>query len=147
MIIIADTSGLIAASDKNAAEAADCRTVLAESGAVIISPLVLTEVDHLAKSRFGGTARTAIVDSILFQARRGRFEIPAISLDFLETARKVQRRYSALDLDLADGVNVALAAEYRTDVVLTLDRRDFRAIHPLTPHASFRLLPDDLSDA
>ena len=147
MIIIADTSGLIAASDKNAAEAADCRSVLAESGAVIISPLVLTEVDHLAKSRFGSTARTAIIDSILFQARRGRFEIPAISLDFLETARKVQRRYSALDLDLADGVNVALAAEYRTDVVLTLDRRDFRAIRPLTPHASFRLLPDDLPGA
>jgi uncharacterized protein len=68
-------------------------------------------------------------------------------LNFLETARKVQRRYPALDLDLADGVNVALAAEYRTDVVLTLDPRDFRAIRPLTPHASFRLLPDDLSGA
>jgi predicted nucleic acid-binding protein len=147
VIIIADTSGLIAASDKNAAEAADCRTVLADSGAVIISPLVLTEVDHLAKSRFGSTARTAIIDSILFQVRRGRFEIPAISTDSLETARQVQRRYSALDLDLADGVNVALAAEYRTEVVLTLDRRDFRAIRPLTPHASFRLLPDDLSGA
>jgi uncharacterized protein len=149
VIIIADTSGLIAASDKNAAEAADCRTVLAGSGAVIVSPLVLTEIDHLAKSRFGSTAGTAIIDSILFQARRGRFEIPAISLNFLETARKVQRRYSALDLDLdlADGVNVALAAAYRTDVVLTLDRRDFRAIRPLTPHASFRLLPDDLSGA
>jgi len=147
VIVIADTSGLIAASDKNAAEAADCRTVLAESGAVIISPLVLTELDHLAKSRFGATARTAIIDSILFQTRRGRFEIPAISLDFLETARKVQRRYPALDLDLADGVNVALTAEYRTDAVLTLDRRDFRAIRPLTPHANFRLLPDDLSAA
>jgi predicted nucleic acid-binding protein len=147
VIVIADTSGLIAASDKNAAEAADCRTVLAESGAVIISPLVLTEVDHLAKSRFGATARTAIIDAILFQTRRGRFEIPAISLDFLETARKVQRRYSALDLDLADGVTVALAAEYRTDVVLTLDRRDFRAMRPRTPHPNFRLLPDDPSGA
>jgi len=40
-------------------------------------------------------------------------------------------------------VNVALAARYRTDAVLTLDRRDFRA-RPLTPHKYFRLLPDDL---
>jgi predicted nucleic acid-binding protein len=87
----------------------------------------------LAKSRFGSTARTAIIDSILFQARRGRFEMPEISLDLLETARMVRHRYSALDLDLADGVNVALAAEYRTDMVLTLDQRDFLAIRPLTP--------------
>ena len=31
----------------------------------------------------------------------------------------------------------------RTDAVLTLDRRDFRAMRPLTAHKSFRLLPDD----
>ncbi|GAA1891058.1 hypothetical protein [Streptantibioticus ferralitis] len=41
-------------------------------------------------------------------------------------------------------MNIALAAEYRTDAVLTLDRRDFRAVRPLTPHKAFRLLPDDL---
>ena len=67
---------------------------------MIVSPLVLTEVDHLAKARFGSQAR--------------------------------------------DAVNVALAAQYRTDAVLTLDRRDFRAMRPLTPHKRFRLLPDDL---
>jgi hypothetical protein len=38
----------------------------------------------------------------------------------------------------------ALAAQYRTDAVLTLDRRDFRAMRPLTPHKWFRLLPDHL---
>ena len=53
-------------------------------------------------------------------------------------------RYADLDLDLADAVSVALAADYRTDAVLTLDRRDFRALRPLTPHKAFRLLPDDL---
>jgi uncharacterized protein len=31
-----------------------------------------------------------------------------------------------------------------TDAVLTLDRRDFRAMRPLTPRKWFRLLPDDL---
>jgi predicted nucleic acid-binding protein len=49
-----------------------------------------------------------------------------------------------LELDLADAVNVALAEEYETDVVLTLDRRDFRAVLPLTGHKAFRVLPDDL---
>jgi uncharacterized protein len=143
VILVADTSGLIAASDKNAPESADCQAALAEAGTSLVSPLVLTEVDHLAKARFGSDARSTLIDFIVFQTRRVRFQIPEITVELLETARKVQRKYAGLDLDLADGVNVALAAEYRTCCVLTLDRRDFRAIRPLTPHPAFRLLPDD----
>jgi uncharacterized protein len=144
VIVVADTSGVIAASDRNARESAACQAVLREAGTVIVSPLVLTEVDHLAKARFGAQARTTIIDFILGQTRQSRFQIPHVSLELLGVARLVQQRYASLDLDLADAVNVALAAEYRTDAVLTLDRRDFRAIHPLTPHKWFRLLPDDL---
>jgi predicted nucleic acid-binding protein len=143
VILVADTSGLIAASDKNAPEAARCQATLAEAGTVLVSPLVLTEVDHLATARFGSGARSTLIDYIVFQARRGRFVLPPVTIDLLEAARNVQRKYAGLDLDLADGVNVALAAEYRTTEVLTLDRRDFRAIRPLTPHPAFRLLPDD----
>jgi predicted nucleic acid-binding protein len=44
---------------------------------------------------------------------------------------------------LADAVNVALAARYETDTLLTLDRRDFRALCPLSRHRAFRLLADD----
>ena len=144
MIAVADTSGIIAASDRSARESAACRAVLREAGTVIVSPLVLTEVDHLAKARFGSHARAAIIDFILTQARRSRFHIPETGLDILDTARAVQHQHASLDLDLADAVNVALAAQYRTDAVLTLDRRDFRAMRPLTPHKWFRLLPDDL---
>jgi uncharacterized protein len=144
VILVADTSGLIAASDKNAPESADCQSMLAEAGTVVVSPLVLAETDHLAKARFGSTARATLIDFIVFQVRRGRFRVPEITLELLETARQVRRKYAALDLDLADTVNVALAAEFRTDSVLTLDRRDFRAIAPLTSHSAFRLLPDDL---
>lgn len=143
MILVADTSGLIAASDKNAPESAGCQSMLAEAGTVVVSPLVLAEVDHLAKARFGSAARTTLIDFIVFQARRGRFRVPEITVDLLETARQVRSKYAGLDPDLADTVNVALAAEFRTDSVLTLDRRDFRAITPLTSHPAFRLLPDD----
>lgn len=144
MIVIADTSGIIAASDRNARESAACRGLLQEAGTVIISPLVLAEIDHLATARFGSHARTSIIDFILSQARQLRFQIPETGLEILDTARLVQQQYASLDLDLADAVNVALAAQYRTDAVLTLDRRDFRAIRPLTPHKWFRLMPDDL---
>jgi predicted nucleic acid-binding protein len=144
VILIADTSGIIAASDKNAPESAGCQAALADAGTVLVSPLVLAEVDHLALARFGGDARSSLIDFILFQARRERFLIPHITIGLLDTARKVQRKYAGLSLDLADAVNVSLAAEYRTNSVLTLDRRDFRAVRPLTPHPAFQLLPDDM---
>jgi predicted nucleic acid-binding protein len=91
---------------------------------------VLTEVDHLAKARFGSQARTAIIDFVVTQAGRSRFQIPETGLEVLDTARMGQGQYASLDL--ADAVNVAHAAQYRTDAVLTLDRRDFRAMRPLT---------------
>ena len=72
------------------------------------------------------------------------FQVPDHRHRALATALAVMSRYADLDLDLADAVSVALAADYRTDAVLTLDRRDFRALRPLTPHKAFRLLPDDL---
>jgi hypothetical protein len=45
---------------------------------------------------------------------------------------------AALDsaLDLTDAVNVALASDFDTDAILTLDRRDFRAVRPLATSRS-----------
>ena len=105
---------------------------------------VFAELDHLATARFGSQARTSLIGFILFQARRDRFLLPHVTIGLQEMARSVQLKYAALNLDLADAVNVALAAEYRTHSLLTLDRRDFRAISPLTPHPAFQLLPDDM---
>ena len=53
VIVIADTSGSIAAADQNAPESAACLHVLAEAGRVIISPLVLTVWGSITRS---GTA-------------------------------------------------------------------------------------------
>jgi uncharacterized protein len=143
VIVVADTSGIIAASDRNADEFAACRTVLQEAGTVVISPLVLTEIDHLAKARFGPAARSAIIDFILEQAAIERILIPATGPEVLQPARAVERQYAGLDLDLADAVNVVLAARHATRDLLTLDERDFRAVRPLTSHRWFRLLPHD----
>lgn len=75
---------------------------------------------------------------------RGDFAIASTRTEVLRRAQRVQERYAGLELDLADAVNVALAEECETDAVLTLDRRDFRAVLPLTGHKAFRVLPDDL---
>jgi predicted nucleic acid-binding protein len=65
--------------------------------------------------------------------------------EILDAALGVRARYASLDLDLVDAVNVALAAEYGTDAVLTRDLRNFRTVRPLGGrYTHFRILPDDL---
>ena len=97
MIVIADTSGIIAASDRNARESVACRKILQQAGTVIISPLVLTEVDHLAEARFGSRARTAFIDFVIAQARQMRFQIPETGIEILDIACLVQKQYASLD--------------------------------------------------
>lgn len=144
-IVIADTSGLIAAFDTSSPESDNAFRVLEEAGLVVLSPLALAEVDHVARRILGRRISTEMIEDLSAQARTEHFEIASVTSDVLDQANAVRRLYPDLRLDLADAVIVALAAEYETDAVLTLDRRDFRALTPLTEHAVFRVLPDDLA--
>lgn len=144
IIVVADTSGLIAALDSAHPDHRGAAEAIAGAGLLVISPLLFAELDHVVTREFGRNVAIRAVDDIRNWMRRGRVVVPDVTEEILAAAQAVRTRYRALDLDLADAVNVAIAAEYVTDAVLTLDRRDFRAVHPLSPHKAFRLLPDDL---
>ncbi|MCI0382972.1 PIN domain-containing protein [Streptomyces sp. CNQ085] len=142
IIVIADTSGLLAALDSARPEHHASNEAIMAAGLLVMSPLLLAEIDHVATRELGREAALSAVDDIRHWTRRGRVALPEITEEHLGVAQSVRARYR--DLDLADAVNVALAAEYDTDVVLTLDRRDFRAVRPLGRYKAFRVLPDDL---
>ncbi|WP_433714009.1 PIN domain-containing protein [Nocardia sp. CA-084685] len=144
MIVIGDTSGLVAAFNSADPEHVDARAALQRAALTVVSPLVLLEVEHITTRNINRQAAYAVNDWLLAQEHAGRIEVPTVSADLLRVARKVQNRYAAMRLDLTDATNVSLAERYETVEVLTLDRRDFRAVTPLTGHAAFRLLPDDL---
>ncbi|WP_432102173.1 PIN domain-containing protein [Streptomyces sp. bgisy091] len=144
IIVIADTSGLLAALDSNHPEHRASNEAIMAAGLLVMSPLLLAEIDHVATRELGREAALSAVDDIRTWMRRGRIAVPEITEDHLGVAQSVRARYRGLDLDLADAVNVALAADYDTDAILTLDRRDFRAVRPLGRHKAFRVLPDDL---
>lgn len=73
-----------------------------------------------------------------------QYELAGRVLGDLVTAHSLREQYEGLRLDLADAVGVVLADRYRTDRILTLDQRDFRAVRPLTPeYEAFRILPAD----
>ncbi|WP_327297508.1 MULTISPECIES: PIN domain-containing protein [unclassified Streptomyces] len=144
MIVIGDTSGLVAALNTSDPEHEAARKALRKASTTVVSPLVLMEIEHITTRNVNRRAAHSVNDWLLGQERTLRVLIPEVSAETLRKARGIQNRYSALVLDLADAVNVVLAEAYETDCVLTLDRRDFRAVRPLTGHQAFRVLPDDL---
>ncbi|MEY9965848.1 putative nucleic acid-binding protein [Streptacidiphilus sp. MAP12-16] len=144
MIIIGDTSGLVAALNVSDPEHEAARTALRTAALTVVSPLVLLEIEHITTRNVGRQAALAVNDWLLAQEQTGRVAVPGLPAATFRKARKIQDRYAALRLDLADAVNVLLAEQFETEAILTLDRRDFRAITPLTGKHGFRLLPDDL---
>ncbi|MEU5419227.1 PIN domain-containing protein [Streptomyces sp. NPDC020799] len=144
IIVVADTSGLLAALDSTHPEHQAANEAIMVAGLLVVSPLLLAEIDHVATRELGREAAVSAVDDIRHWMRRGRISVPEITEDHLGVAQSVRARYSGLDLDLADAVNVALAADFDTDAILTLDRRDFRAVRPLGRYKAFQVLPDDL---
>lgn len=144
MIVIGDTSGLVAAFNTDDPEHATAREAFIGASATVVSPLVFVEIEHVITRNVNRASAHAVQDWLLQQERTSRVVVPEISARWLRKARTVQDQYTDLGLDLADSVNVVLAEQYETETLLTLDRRDFRAVRPLTGDTAFRLLPDDL---
>ncbi|MWA11770.1 type II toxin-antitoxin system VapC family toxin [Streptomyces sp. BA2] len=145
MIAIADTSGLLTLYNRSDPDHEAVRKAADQCALLVATPLALTEVHQVAASRAGRAAADGILRSLIARARQMRLVLAPPTPDHLDVALSVRVRYDSLGLDLVDAVNVALAAEYDTDAVLTRDIRDFRAVRPLGGrYTHFRILPDDL---
>ncbi|MFI8001773.1 PIN domain-containing protein [Streptomyces sp. NPDC086010] len=143
MIIVADTSALYAAFDTAQPEHDGAAKIL-ENERLAISPLVVTELDHLVHRDLGFPAAMRVMEALTSRMLDGQYRLADLKPADLSAAHEVRSSYEALRLDLADAVGVVLADRYRTDRIFTLDQRDFRAITPLTPGlAAFRILPVD----
>jgi predicted nucleic acid-binding protein len=143
IVVVADTSGLLAALDATHPDGGAARGVLDEAGTLIVSPVLLAELDHVGARVLGRVAAVEAIDDLRRWARAGRVLLPEITAEVLDVAQALRVQYADLKLDLVDAVNVVLAARYQTSVILTLDHRDYRAIKPLSAHEAFLLLPDD----
>ncbi len=143
IVVVAHTSGLLAALDKTHPAGDATRAVVRAAGTLVISPVLLGELDHVGRRVLGSAAAFAAIEDVRRWAREGRAVLPEVTAPILDSAQAVRVQYLHLRLDLADAVNVAFAAQFRTNAMLTLDHRDYRAIRPLTDHSAFRLLPGD----
>ncbi len=144
MILVADTSALFAAFDMDhPLYASACEIMNGET--LAISPLVVTELDHLVHRDFGFPQALLVQEALNGRLMDGQYKLPPLHPVDLVAAHEVRQKYEGLRLDLADAVGVVLADRYRTDRIFTLDQRDFRAITPLTKgFDAFRILPYDV---
>lgn len=136
-MIIADTSGLLAFFNRTEPTHETVRGIVeAEDEPLVVSPFVAAELDYLVSTRVGVDAEVAMLEEL----SGGAWDLACLTQDDLELAASIVGRYSDQDIGLADASLVVLAARRHTRRLLTLDRRHFEVVRPLTG-GRFKLLP------
>jgi predicted nucleic acid-binding protein len=136
--LVLDAAPLVALADRHDPWRDAVRAALhVERMPLVIASPVTAEVDCLLGRRVGRAARLAFLDDLAAE----RFTVECLLPEEYPAVADLERRYTDLDIGLADAATVVLAARLRTHRVLTFDERHFRAIRPLDGGA-FHLLPD-----
>lgn len=139
MVIVLDTSGLLAAIDSSQRFHDAVREALGGAvGPFILSPYVLAELDYLLATRVGREAELALLQEVA----RETYRLAAFSIGDVAEARRIMVQYADLRISLADASNVVLANRHDTLDVLTLDERHFRTLRG-SDGRPFRILPAD----
>jgi predicted nucleic acid-binding protein len=138
-LILADTSGLFAALVENQRTHEGAKTALVEADhPILLSPFVLAELDYFLARQAGVGAELAFLSEV----SAGAYDLVTFDAADVREAETVIGKYSDLGIGLADASLVVLAGRYRTNRILTLDERHFRALR--TPAGEpFVVLPAD----
>lgn len=137
-MIIADTSGLLALwNNRESSHETVVETLSKLDDPLVVSPYVIAEVDYLLATRAGIEAEL----SVLHELAGGAFVLAEFGQQDIAIAAKVIRRYADQHIGLADASIVVLADRFSTRRILTLDRRHFDVLRPLSG-SRFAVLPE-----
>ncbi len=140
MTLVADTGALYALYDADddhheAVVVAQER----ERGPIVVPMAILGELDYLLRELLGVEAELDFLDSVT----SGAFVLEPLTDADVKRCREILAQYRDLDPGLVDAAVIATAERLRTDRILTVDERDFRAILGTTGKP-FVLLPADV---
>lgn len=136
-MIIADTSGLLSGFvESGPRHEAVVGLLEKREGMLVVSPFVVAEVDYLVSTRLGVEWEL----EVLRELAGGAYELATMDADDLAAATEVVERYRDLGIGITDASLVVLAERYRTRTILTLDRRHFNVLRPLSG-GRFKLIP------
>ncbi|HEY7591060.1 MAG TPA: PIN domain-containing protein [Candidatus Limnocylindrales bacterium] len=138
-MILLDTSGLLAALDRDDPRQDACARALRAAGEPwLLSPFVLAELDYLLAER----VHPRVERALLREVADGAYRLEPFGPEDVADALEVIERYGDLRIGLADASLVVLAARHGVGDVLTLDERHFRVLRG-PGSQPFRLLPAD----
>ena len=133
--VLAGTGGLLALARTPDSKPSfpEYQTILATASIVIVSALVLAEVDYFLRLRENRAAMRKLIAEIFDPSARYGYELPLPS--DLVRALEFDAKFKELNLGLVDGTVAALSERRKVYRVLTTDRRDFGTIR-IGPHFS-----------
>ncbi len=138
-MIVADTSGLLAALDPDEVHHDVCRRVVeSQSEPLLLSPFVLNELDYLVGRKLGVDAAQMLLEDVAL----GAYQLVPFEAGDVAACRNLVVRYPNAMLGIADASVMLLADRHRTTSILTLDERHFRAVRT-DRSQPYRLLPAD----
>ncbi|MEX0789717.1 MAG: PIN domain-containing protein [Actinomycetota bacterium] len=135
---MADTSGLLALFNRREpAHHAVAAVVEGQEEPLVVSPFVVAELDYLVARHLGSSRELAV----LRELAGGAYLIASLDRTDLGSAADVAGRYADQQIGVTDASLVVLADRYRTNSILTLDRRHFEVLRPLAG-GRFEITPD-----
>ncbi|MFI5530080.1 type II toxin-antitoxin system VapC family toxin [Kitasatospora sp. NPDC051853] len=130
---VADTGVLLAAFNARDSHHQAGVVTLNLPKALIISPLVLAELDHLLHACLGEQASVDAITRIGALAGQGRVQIATVDRPVLAEAEQLMRRHLGQALGLADCVNAVLAWRLTRPALLTFDKHYSAVLAPRRP--------------
>jgi uncharacterized protein len=115
------------------------RAVERDGGPLVLSSLVLAELDCFILARLGAHAEQVV----LAELRSPAYRLAPFTDDDFKLASEVAVKYGDMQLGLTDASIVVQAARHKTTRILSLDHKHFGAVRPLTGDTAFTLLPRD----
>jgi predicted nucleic acid-binding protein len=139
MALIADSGAIYGLHDRRDRHHRALRKAIEqETGPILISQAILSEIDYLLRAKLGTNAKIDFLDDIIASIFT---LVPFTAIDVIRS-RDLVVTYRDLDLGLADAAVIATAERLGVRRILTVDERDFRAVRG-ADGKPFRLLPAD----
>jgi predicted nucleic acid-binding protein len=139
MALIADSGAIYGLHDRRDRHHRALRKVIElETGPILISQAILSEIDYLLRAKLGIDAELDFMDDIIASIFT---LVPFMPIDVIR-CRELIANYRDLDLGLADAAVMATAERLGVNRILTVDERDFRAVRA-ADGKHFKLLPAD----
>jgi predicted nucleic acid-binding protein len=137
-IAIVDSGPLVASANSADPAHRSCLAALQTPGLRLVIPaLCVAEAAYLIHSRRGPRTEAAFLRGL------SGFDVQVPLAEDWERMADLVDQYGDLSLGATDASVVALAERFRTDLVITLDRRHFVVVQPR--HCEhFRLLPETI---